>query len=78
MAVRAVATLVMADFIEVTWVFMLSFSSEVQVTVAEEIFRALVLILVLWGFWLVIFTTRKCGVKPSQERGEFTYSAVRW
>ena len=50
MAVRAVATLVMADFIEVTWVFMLSFSSEVQVTVAEEIFRALVLILVLWGF----------------------------
>ena len=78
MALRTVATLAMADSMEVTWAFIVSFSAEVQVTVAEEIFRAKVVILVLCGFWLVIFTTRKSDVKLSQEEKEFTYSAVRW
>ena len=47
MAVRTVATLAMADSMEVTSAFIDSFSSVVQVTVAVEIFLAKNVILVL-------------------------------
>ena len=45
MAVRTVATLAMADSMEVTSAFIDSFSAVVQVTVAKEIFLAEMVIL---------------------------------
>ena len=47
MAVSTVLTLAMADSMELTSAFIDSFSSVVQVTVANEIFTAYLVILVL-------------------------------